>query len=266
MISPTVLPISVTVVTLNEERNLRRCLESLDGIAAEIVVVDSGSTDGTRMVAESFGARWSERSWGGFQAQKQAALDLCRHPWVLNLDADESLSPELLAEIREFFASGEHERWGAANFPRKVFFLGRWITHGDWYPDRTLRLFRREDARSGGSWDHDSVELPAGAKVKAMRADLLHDSFPTMHRFLEKMPVFSDGQLRRELERGGRWRLLPTLFRPWWRFFRAYVIRGGFLDGFPGFWIATATAFQTFVRYSRLYEHERRTGGPKSKT
>ena len=251
------LPISVPIVTCNEEASLRRCLTSLQGLAAEIIVVDSGSTDGTKTMVESFGAKWSHQDWLGFRDQKNVALGLCSQPWVLALDSDEELSDSLREEILTFFSSGQAETFQGASFPRKVLFMGRWITHGDWYPDRKLRLVQRDGARWGGSPEHDKMELPAGSKVLAMKFDLNHYSFPNINRYITKINVFSDAYLDRQLESGQKWGIVSAVFRPWWRFFRAYVLRRGFLDGFPGFWIAISTAYQAFVRHSRLYEWEK---------
>ena len=142
---------------------------------------------------------------------------------------------------------------------RKVWFLGRWITHGDWYPDRKLRLFRREKARWGGSPEHDRIELEGETLV--LDGDLHHFSFRDMSHYISKINGFADVFLERQRAAGERWSLAATVFRPWWRFFRAYVLRRGFLDGFAGFWIAVATAFFAFVRYSRKYEDERKEAG-----
>jgi glycosyltransferase involved in cell wall biosynthesis len=251
------LPISVPIVSCNEELNLQRCLSSLRGLAQEIIVVDSGSTDGTRAVAESFGAQWSHQDWLGFRDQKNVALAKCTQPWVLALDCDEALSPELFERILQFFSSGEAERFQGASFPRKVHFLGRWITHGDWYPDRKLRLVKRPGALWGGSLEHDRLELPTGSQVLSLKEDLHHYSFPNVNRYISKINVFGDAYLQRQLEAGDRWNPFSAIFRPFWRFFRAYVLRRGFLDGFPGFWIAISTAYQAFVRHSRLYEWEK---------
>lgn len=248
------LPVSVPIVTLNEEKNLPRCLASVAGLAAEIIVMDSGSADATREIAAAAGARVVHQDWLGYRDQKNAALAHCTQPWVLALDADEELSPALRAEIEAFFAMGDAEVFSGASFPRKVWFLGRWITHGDWYPDRKLRLVRREGARWGGSPEHDFLQLEKGARVKRLAADLHHFSFPDTNTYLRKIAIFSDEYLKRELAAGRRWSLLGNLTRPLWRFFRCYVLRRGFLDGFPGLWIAAGIAFQTFVRHSRTYE------------
>lgn len=244
------LALSVAIVSLNEEVNLRHCLESLRGVAAEIVVVDSGSTDGTRSVAEAFGARWFTRDWDHFHGQKNHALAQCRQPWVLSLDCDEALSAELAGKIRRFLQNPGNAC--GAEFPRCTRFLGRWIRHGEWYPDLSLRLFKREGARFEGGAGHDHIVV--AGRVARLRGELLHDSYPTLNSYIAKMNSFSDAFLNRELARGRRWSLAGNLTRPAWRFFRGYILRAGFMDGFPGLWIAVATAFAAFVRHSRLYE------------
>lgn len=245
--------LTVTVVTLNEESNLRRCLSSVRAIATEIVVVDSGSSDGTRAVAEEFGAKWFNHPWQGFRDQKNYALKQSTQAWVLCLDADEELSSPLRLEIATILAADDPAIQGVS-FPRLSRFLGRWIRHGDWYPDRKLRLFRRDQGRFVGEPGHDRVEVDG--RVVPLSADLLHYSYPSTNSFLEKLNGFSDAFLQKELAHGKQWSLWQTMLRPWWRFFRGYILRRGFLDGFPGYWIAKATAFSTFVRHSRLYEHE----------
>lgn len=248
--------LTVTVVTLNEESNLRRCLGSLGDLAAEVVVVDSGSADGTKAVADEFGARWFHQDWQGFRDQKNFALSKATRPWVLCLDADEELSVELRLQIGQFLETVDDATNGAS-FPRLSRFLGRWIRHGDWYPDRKLRLFRRGKGRFVGEPGHDHVEVD-GVTVR-LSADLLHYSYPSVNSFLDKLNGFSDAFLTKELAAGKRWSATQNVLRPWWRFFRGYVLRRGFLDGFPGYWIAKATAFSAFVRHSRLYEHAHRS-------
>jgi glycosyltransferase involved in cell wall biosynthesis len=247
-------PLSLAVVACNEEANIGRCLQSAAGLAHEIIVVDSGSTDRTREIAESFGAKVSHQDWLGHGAQKSVALGRCTQPWVLVLDCDEELSPELRQSIEQFFQSGLAEQFAGAEFNRKVWFLGRWITHGDWYPDRKLRLVRREKARCGGSAGHDIIEVEGG--TTRLEGDLHHYSFPSMSRYVEKINTFSDAFLARQKAEGKKWSLLANITRPPWRFFRAYVLRRGFLDGFPGLWIAVSTAYFAFIRYSRKFEDE----------
>ena len=255
------LPLSLSIISRNEEVNLRRCLLSAADLASEIIVVDSGSTDCTREVALEFGAKVSHQDWLGYRDQKNVALQLCTQRWVLALDCDEEVSAELRESILRFFESGDAERYAGAEMARKVFFLGRWITHGDWYPDRKIRLFLRERGKWGGSPEHDRIELTEGG-IKRLQGDLHHFSFRDMSHYISKINGFADVFLERQKADGAQWSLWATLFRPWWRFCRAYVIRRGFLDGFPGLWIAVATAFFAFVRYSRKYEDE--IGGRRS--
>lgn len=252
------LPLSLAIISYNEEENIARCLRSTEGMAREIIVVDSGSTDRTREIAAEMGAKVTPQAWLGHRDQKNAALKLCTEPWVLALDCDEELSPELRKSIEQFFAEEKDQQFDGAECSRKVWFLGRWITHGDWYPDRKLRLFRREKGVWAGSPEHDYVELKGD--VMRLDGDLHHYSFPSMRKYVEKINVYSDVFLERQKAAGQRWSLFANVARPLWRFFRAYVLRRGFLDGFPGLWIAVATAFFAFVRYSRKYEDEVREG------
>jgi glycosyltransferase involved in cell wall biosynthesis len=258
------LPLSVVIVAKNEARNLPRCLGSVRGWVAEIVVVLNDTTDESEAVARRFGARVEHRPWLGYRDTKNAALDLANNDWVLSLDADEEVSPALQAAVTAFVRQPSRDTFAGARFPRKVWFIDRWITHGDWYPDFSLRLFRRSCARWGGDeFVHEKIECEG--RVATLSGDLHHYSFPTLTSHVAKIPLFADLFVRQHQARGTRFSVLASLLRPWWRFFRAYVIKRGFLDGFPGLYIAIATSFGAFVRYSRLYEAENQkdpgTGG-----
>lgn len=246
------LPISISIISMNEEANLRRCLASLGDIASEIVVVDSGSTDKTCEIAHEFGARVQHQKWLGHRDQKNIALGLCTQPWVLALDCDEELTPELHASIVKFFESGDCERFDGAWMNRLTWFLGSWIRHGDWYPDAKLRVFKREKSKWGGSPEHDYIELD-GPTTKLV-GDLRHYSFKDIVHYLHKHVHYSEVFLQRERDAGNSFSAFKAVARPFWRFFRAFVLRRGFLDGFPGFWIAISTAYFAFIRYSRRYE------------
>ena len=250
------LPLSLSIVSMNEETNLRRCLNSAADLAAEIVVVDSGSTDKTLEVAREFGAHVHHQPWLGHRDQKQVALDHCTQPWVLVMDCDEELSPELRHSIEQFFAGDETSRADGAFMNRRTWFLGTWIRHGDWYPDRKLRLFRRDKAKTGGAPEHDKFEMAAGSSTVPLSGDLLHYSFRDISHYLNKQVQFTEEFLKRERKAGRSFSLFNALTRPLWRFFRAYVLRLGVLDGFAGLWIAAATAFFAFVRYSRTFEEQ----------
>ena len=255
MISP--LPISVIIVARNEAGNLPRCLASVTGWTTESVVALNGCTDQSSAVAEAAGARTHDVVWQGFRDTKNAALELARQPWALCLDADEEVSPALRADIEHFFVRGDDRRYTGARFPRKVWFIDRWITHGDWYPDHNLRLIRLGRARWGGdAFLHEKLECDG--PVMTLVGDLHHYSFPTLSDHVGKINAYADLFVRARRGSGQRFSVTATLFRPVWRFIRAYFLRLGFFDGFPGLYIAVATAFGTFVRYSRLYEEEHR--------
>ncbi len=252
--SNTAIPLSVVIIARNEEKNLPRCLASVQGWVTEIVVVLNDTTDGSEAVAKKSGAAVHLLPWQGFRDSKNAAAALATQPWVLSLDADEEVSPALKSDLLRFFA-GDHERFAAARFPRKVWFIDRWITHGDWYPDLSLRLFRRDRARWGGdAFVHEKLECDG--PIATLRGDLHHFSFPTLSSHVAKINPFADLFLQQQQAKGGRFSAGAAILRPAWRFFRAYVLRLGFLDGYPGLYIAWATAFGALVRYSRLYELE----------
>jgi glycosyltransferase involved in cell wall biosynthesis len=199
----------------------------------------------------------------GFRDTKNTALALCTQPWVLTLDADEEISPALKQDILSFFAGDGPSRFAGVRFPRKVWLINRWITHGDWYPDLSLRLFRRDAAKWGGDAHvHEKIEI-TGAVV-TLKGDLHHYTMPSIYQYINKIPYFTDLSLKQQIEKGRSFSVASTLFRSSWRFFRAYILRRGFLDGYPGFIIAVLTAFSTFIRYTRLYEHLNVSAVPKT--
>lgn len=250
------LPISVVIVAKNEAANLARCLASVQGWTAESVVVLNNTTDESEAVAKQAGARVEHREWAGYRDTKNAALELARNDWVLSLDADEEVSVALKTSILVFFLSSSQNRFSGARFPRKVWFIDRWITHGDWYPDYSLRLFNRRQARWGGDeFVHEKVECTG--PIAKLGGDLHHYSFPTLASHVGKMAPFADLFVQQQQARGRRFPVIAAVIRPGWRFFRAYVIKRGFLDGYPGYYIAWATAFGALVRYSRWFETER---------
>ena len=258
MVSPAgQLPLSVAIIAKNEAHPLPRCLASVRDWVSEIVVVLNDTTDASEALARAAGAQVHHLPWRGYRDTKNAAIDLTTRPWVLSLDADEEVSPALRADITAFLARSDLNAVAGVRFPRKVWFVDRWITHGDWYPDYSLRLFHRERARWGGDpFVHEKIECQG--PVVTLRGDLHHYSFPTLSSHVAKINSFADLFVRQQQARGTRFSVVTAIVRPGWRFFRAYVLKLGFLDGFPGFYIAWATAFGAFVRYSRLYEEEHR--------
>ena len=244
------LPLSVAIITLNEERNLPRCLESIRELAAEIVVIDSGSTDGTRAAAERFGAFFEVHPWQGQIAQVGVALKRCTQPWVLCLDADEALSPELSDSIRRIFSGGEPSVNGFS-INRRTCYLGRWIDHV-WYPEWRLRLARRNVAEWIGREPHYVLSVP-GATAR-LDGDLLHYSFRDLQDHLHKsikwarMSAYGSETEARSFPWAG------IVISPGWAFFRMLVFKQAWRDGWRGWLIAGVTMVGTFAKYAFIQE------------
>ncbi len=250
----TKLPISVCMISGAEAHRIARALASVAEWTSEIVVVlNEEVTDGTDKAAAAFGARIFREPWRGYIAQKNSVADKASQPWLLGLDADEVVSDSLRQEIIELFAPAP--TGVAYSFPRRSFYLGRWIGHGDWYPDRCIRLWAKGRARSGGVEPH--AELQVDGPVLKLRHDLLHYSNESIDQQISKIVPFSADFVRHRLQNGGSASMADLAIRPAWRFFRAYVLRRGFLDGWPGFYIASLNAFSTLTRYAKVLESKK---------
>jgi glycosyltransferase involved in cell wall biosynthesis len=249
------LPLSVAIIASNEEDNLPRCLESLGGIAQEIILFHNDCIDQTVEIAEQYNAQCFEHPWQGFCEQTKLAMSKTSQDWILYMDADEALSSKLRNSIIKLLSNNIPMDFDGFTCNRLSFFMGKWIKHGDWYPDTKLRLARADNVKCVGGKDHH--RLVVDGKVQKLEGNLLHYSYPSLTTFVEKTIYFSDIYLQRQIDAGQRWKLHNAIVRPVWRFFRAYFLRLGFLDGFPGFFIATATAYMALVRHSRLYENEK---------
>jgi len=249
------LPVSIAVIASNEEGNLRTCLGSVHGWASEIVVIVNDCRDGTVEVARSFGAVVHERPWVDYATQKNHALDACSQPWILALDADEEVSPPLRDEVARFLADAPEGVWGA-EIPRCTRLLGRWIRHGEWYPDRVLRLVRRGLGRWGGDAYHTVIQ-PKGRTgiLVRFKGDLLHHGYPDTRSYVARLNRQADYFARHHQGSGLVAAAWIAAVRAAWRFFRSYVVRLGFLDGFPGLFVAATAAYSCFIRYARLYEN-----------
>lgn len=249
------LPVSVVIVARNEAHTLPRCLASVHGWVAETIVALNATTDNSATVARAAGARVHELAWQGFRDTKNAALALATQPWILCLDADEEVSDALRHEIARFLVRPDVSGYAGARFPRKVWFMERWITHGDWYPDYSLRLIQRGRASWGGDeFVHEKMECQG--PVMTLGGDLHHYSFPTLATHVAKLTPFADLFARQQQARGRRFRASVAISRAAWRFFRGYVLKRGFLDGYAGFYIAAANGFGVLVRHTRLREVE----------
>jgi glycosyltransferase involved in cell wall biosynthesis len=246
------LPLAVAVITLNEAENLPRCLASVRDLAAEIVVIDSGSTDDTRAVAERAGAVFEFHPWAGHIAQKNVALRRCAQPWVLAIDADEAVSPELAAALRELFARGEPEAAGYF-VSRRNFYLGEWIWHA-WYPEWRLRLVRRTGAQWGGLDPHDKLEVTGN--TRRLSGDLLHYSYTSLQEHFQTELKYARIMAESYARTGkpGRWYQL--VFSPWLALLKVLVLKSGWRDGWRGWVIAGARWMGTFAKYAFLLERQ----------
>jgi glycosyltransferase involved in cell wall biosynthesis len=254
MQTPRRATLSVAIITLNEEANLPRTLASV-AWADEIVIVDSGSTDTTRAIAQSHGARGVTEPWRGFAAQKNFALSLCTSDWVLSLDADESVSPELAASIQKAIASSPSHT--AYALPRRNFFLGRWIRHGGYYPDTKLRLFPRGHAAFQETPVHETATF--AGNIQTLDGDLLHDAYPTLASYLDHMQRYSTlgagiAVARGRIGRGLVSFLNGVLLNPLVTFLYNYILRAGFLDGREGLLLHLYHSAYVSWKYAKAWE------------
>jgi glycosyltransferase involved in cell wall biosynthesis len=248
------LPITVSMISGAEASRIGRALESVAGWTSEIIVVlNEDVKDDTEAIARRFGARVFLEPWKGYVAQKASAAEKATQEWVLGLDADEVVSPELRAELESLFTGKPGApAFAACSFARLTMFCGRWIRHGDWYPDRTTRLWRKNLAEWGGVDPH--AKLLIQGEVQKLRGDLLHYNAESIDRQIAKISGFSSDFVRHQQATGRRATWPDLVLRPAWRFVRSYFIRLGFLDGWQGWYIAWMTAFQTATRYAKVRE------------
>jgi glycosyltransferase involved in cell wall biosynthesis len=253
------MKISATIVALNEERNIARALRSLAGCVDEMVVVDSGSSDRTREIALSLGARVAEEPWRGYAAQKNFAASIATHEWILSLDADEQLTPALANEISVLKTKSPDDPspsdpspvdgW---TMPRMARYLGRWIRHSGWYPDRKIRLYHRDRATWQGDYVHESVQ--ARGAVGHLENDLLHYTCDSLSQHVQTLDRYTT-LAAQALKASGK----PVPFRrlvvdPPWTFFRSLLLQRGYLDGVHGVIIAGMASFYTFAKYAKARE------------
>ena len=247
-------PLSVVIITKNAASQLAACLESAP-IADEILVVDSGSTDGTAELAAARGARVIQKEWLGFGRQKQFAVDAARNDWVLCLDADERVSPALHASIEAVLAQPAAQAYA---MPRRNRFMGRWLNHGEGYPDWSLRLFDRRHAR----WSDDPVHetVVADAPAGRLAGDLLHESAETLAAYLDKQNRYTSAQAETLFKAGKRAGVAHLLLSPALRFLKFYFLRLGFLDGVAGLVHIAIGCCNSFHKYAKLIALGRNRG------
>ena len=250
-------PVSVCIVARDEAENIRRCLKSVQWADDRFVVLDDRTTDATESIASEFGARVIRHVYEGDVEQRNFSLDQARHDWVFSMDADECSTPALASAIGQAI---EMDGRGASGFRinRLTYYLGRWLRHGDFYPDWQLRLFKRSESRWEGRNPHGRVVV--AGRVDRLSGDLQHYSYRDLADQVERIQAFSEIQAQALHEAGIRTTDSRLVLRPPFRFLRSYLWKRGFLDGVAGFIGAGAIAFYVFLKYAKLWERSKVLG------
>ncbi len=251
------MKITATIITFNEAENIRAACESV-AWADEVLVVDSESTDATRDIAQSCGARVITRAWPGFTAQKQFAAEAAQHDWIFSLDADERVSPELRASIETLHRKSVDEMADGYRIARRSFYMGRWIRGGGWYPDYQLRLYQRARGSWTGAHVHESVKMRAQAQVEILAGDILHYSVRDAthhHRMIGER--YAPLAAKKMYEAGRRTSPLAIAAAAPAAFTRSFIFKGGFRDGLAGLSIASFAAHHAFLKHILLWEMQR---------
>ncbi len=260
--TPGVPPVSVTVITRNEAGNLADALRSVFW-ADEIIVVDAESTDETVAIAHQFTEHVVVRAWPGYIDQKNHAAGLARHDWILSLDADERVTPELAREIRDLLDREPPVR--GYRVPRVTWHLGRWIRSTDWYPDYQLRLYDRRAGRWTGMDVHESVTVDGGAG--RLQGEILHYAYRDLSHHLATIDRYTTLAARQMFAQGRRATVVDLAAHPPLAFLRNYLLRRGFRDGMPGLIVSLVNSYYVLLKFAKLWELQRRTGreGPASR-
>jgi len=241
--------ISATIITLNEEKNIARCLHSLRQVADEIIVVDSGSTDNTDRICAQYGTQFIYQSWLGYGAQKNYAAKLARYEFILSLDADEALSAELISHISYI---KQKPMVDAYQVNRLTNYCGKWIHHCGWYPDKKIRLWRRNKAHWTTPQVHETITLAPHTTVNTLHGNLLHYTYYTIAEHVSTANKYTTLVAKEYAARGKKATFTKIFIRPVFSFFRDYILRLGVLDGYDGFVICLVAAFATFLKYAKL--------------
>lgn len=243
--------LSVAIITYNEEANIQRCIESVQPIADEIIVVDSFSTDNTKLIAEKLSAKVIEHPFEGHIQQKNYALSQTSYDFVLSLDADEALSKKALQEVSKI---KQKFSFSGYSFNRKTSYCGQWINHCGWYPDKKNRLVNRKVAKWSGENPHDKLMLEENTPTKHINADILHYSFPSIASHATTANKFSEIAAQQGFEKGKKiYFFIHILLNPFFTFVKKYFLQKGFLDGYYGFVICMLSAHSNFLKYSKMW-------------
>lgn len=245
------MKISAVIITQNEERDIARCLLSLHGVADEVVVVDSGSTDRTEQICREHNARFFCHPWQGYSMQKNYANSLAENNWILSIDADEALSETLRQSVIKLKTSDIAENQ-VFSVNRLTNYCGNWIRHCGWYPDRKVRLFCRNAKRWQGDIHEILADTTGTTSETTLNGDLLHYSYHSVEQHIRQADKFTTLTARQAFEKGKKAPLASIIFKPRWKFCRDYFFKLGFLDGYAGYQVCKISAFATFLKYSKL--------------
>ncbi|MGB0881416.1 MAG: glycosyltransferase family 2 protein [Vicingaceae bacterium] len=249
------IQLSVVIITFNEEKNIARCLDSVMRIADDIVVVDSFSTDNTKQICIEKGVRFVEHKFDGHIEQKNWAITQAKHQYVLSLDADEALTSELQQAIVKIKNNWQADGY---SFNRLTNFCGTWIKHCGWYPDKKLRLWDTTKGKWGGDNPHDKVIMEKGITVKHIPLDILHYSFYTVEQHLKQIDFFTDISAKAAYEKGKASNGFTIFYKSTFKFFRDYILKLGFLDGYHGYVVCKNSAYAKRLKYTKLRELNRK--------
>ena len=246
--------LSVVIITYNEEKNIRRCIESVRKVADEIIVVDSFSDDDTVKIAKALGAIVKQSEFNGYINQKNKAINLASNNYVLLLDADEFLSEELADSIAE---AKQNFNFKAYSMKRCSIFRGKYIKHGLWYPDKKLRLFDKRSGSCGGLNPHDKIIMHENVDVKLLKGDLLHYTYDSLEEYRDRNYEVSTVAAQSLYDAGIKKSKLKIIVSPLWAFINGYFLRLGFIEGYNGFIIAVYTTQQSYLKYQKLRQLQR---------
>ena len=241
--------LSVVIITYNEERNIKRCLDSVKRIADNIVVVDSFSTDRTEEICLNEGVNFIQKVWKGYSLTKNYANSQAKHNWILSIDADEALSEELMQSILEIRNNIQNNH--VYKFNRRMNYCGSWINHSGWYPDSKIRLFNKQHVHWEGDI-HEELQVPSNFKVVHLNGDLLHYSYYSIEEHYKQADKFSAIAASVLFRKGNNSNWLLIYIKAGFKFFRNYLLKRGFLDGYKGFIICRITAWETYLKYYKL--------------
>lgn len=241
--------ISAVIITKNEERNIERCLISLQGIVDEIVVVDSFSTDETENICKKYNVRFCQQEWLGYAKQKNYANLLAAYDMIFSIDADEALSPQLQKSILKIKESGFGGKTGEVN--RLINYCGKWIHHSGWYPDKKIRLFNRNDAKWTGEI-HETLSFSRSVDPVRLKGELYHYSYYSIEEHIRQADKFTTLVAADDFKKHRKASFISLYIKPRWKFIRDFIFNLGFLDGYYGYTICKISAFATFLKYAKL--------------